>query len=336
MKIRELLKKPVTIAIIAAVVGVILGLIWAWGIQPVKWKDASPSLLHPGYQEDYLRMAIDSYQVNNDATLATRRYQALGLTASTVLATIASNPGNQSPAAIMDFYNVVQNTGITITPTPTGGQIKPFRTSIFSFVIIAFAVMLVGVVFFFIFRLLRPKFNRSRDEQSPAHHGQEIARQTEMTDFANQGEEQPVAHFITTYVMGDDLYDESEGINSADGEFLGECGVGISETIAVLEKPKRVSAFEIWLFDKKDIQTVTKVLMSEHAYKDAATFQRLQAKGEPVLVLPGQTVELETKALKMRVKIAEAEYGGGAPPEGSYFDRMTLELAVWPKNIALE
>jgi hypothetical protein len=44
----------------------------------------------------------------------------------------------------------------------------------------------------------------------------------------------------------------------------GECGVGISETIGVGD-PKKVTAFEVWLFDKNDIQTVTKVLMSAHA-----------------------------------------------------------------------
>ena len=33
-------------------------------------------------------------------------------------------------------------------------------------------------------------------------------------------------------------------------------------------EPKKVAALEIWLFDKNDIKTATKVLMSEHAYND--------------------------------------------------------------------
>jgi hypothetical protein len=28
------------------------------------------------------------------------------------------------------------------------------------------------------------------------------------------------------------------------------------------------------------------------------------------------------------------EYGQGALPENSYFERMTLEIAVWPKVVA--
>jgi len=77
----------------------------------------------------------------------------------------------------------------------------------------------------------------------------------------------PVAQFMTTYMVGDDLYDDSFSIDAPTGEFLGECGVGISDTVGVGE-PKHVSALEIWLFDKNDIQTVTKVVMSEHVYED--------------------------------------------------------------------
>jgi hypothetical protein len=42
-----------------------------------------------------------------------------------------------------------------------------------------------------------------------------------------------------------------------------------------------VTAFEAWLFDKNDIQTVTKVIMSAHAFSDDATKQRLAAKENP-------------------------------------------------------
>ena len=144
-------------------------------------------------------------------------------------------------------------------------------------------------------------------------------------------EEPPVVQFMTTYMLGDDLYDDSFSIDAPTGEFLGECGVGISETIGVGD-PKKVSAFEVWLFDKNDIQTVTKVLMSNHAFNDPNVRQRLLAKGEPQLVEPGKRILLETASLQMEARIVDASYGGGAMPTNSYFDRLTLELAVWPKS----
>ena len=133
---------------------------------------------------------------------------------------------------------------------------------------------------------------------------------------------------MTTYLIGDDLFDDSFSIDSLSGEFLGECGVGIADTIGVGE-PKRVSAFEVWLFDKNDIQTVTKVLMSAHAMNDDATFARLEAKGEPVLTTLGGSVVLETKTLRMAVRVMDMDYGTGHLPENSFFQRITLELAIW-------
>jgi hypothetical protein len=139
-----------------------------------------------------------------------------------------------------------------------------------------------------------------------------------------------MVQFMASYRLGDDLFDDSFSIDSPAGEFLGECGVGISETIGVGE-PKRVTAFEVWLFDKNDIQTVTKVLMSAHGFLDESARQRLAAKGEPVLAEPGTESVLETQTLRLVARVVDLGYGEGALPEHSFFDRMILELAVWPK-----
>lgn len=141
---------------------------------------------------------------------------------------------------------------------------------------------------------------------------------------------EPVAHFMTSYAIGDDLYDDSFSIDAPNGAFLGECGVGISDTIGVGD-PKKVTAFEVWLFDKNDIQTVTKVLMSAHAMNDSAIKQRLASKGEPVLLEPGQQFLLETATLQLEARVIEMVYGLGALPAGSFIERLTLELSVWPK-----
>jgi hypothetical protein len=92
-----------------------------------------------------------------------------------------------------------------------------------------------------------------------------------------------------------------------------------------------VTAFEVWLFDKNDIQTITKVLMSTHAFNDPAINQRLASKGEPVLVEPGTKVLLETATLTLEARAVDLGYGSGALPPESNFDRLTLELAVWPR-----
>ncbi|MGD2048346.1 MAG: hypothetical protein PVH03_02565, partial [Chloroflexota bacterium] len=140
-----------------------------------------------------------------------------------------------------------------------------------------------------------------------------------------------IARFTTTYVRGNDTYDESFSIENEDGDFLGECGVGLSDTIGT-ETPKNVTAFEVWLFDKNDIRTVTKVVMSDHAFFDEAIKAKLAPKGEPVLARPNETIVLETASLIVNAEIVELEYGTNELPPQSFFERFTVELSAWAKE----
>ncbi len=332
MKILDYLKKPAVAAVLGGLIGLILGLIYAYLIDPVKWTNVPPTQLGTAYQEQYLRMAIDSYSVHPDNAMAMQRYQSLGAAGVTMLETIKSNPGNLNNEAISTFEKVIQQEALVQTPEVPGGQVPANKPSTSSVLIILFAVVLFALVGYGILRYLLP---RLRNPQSGTMNDgtkiNEISGQAaEMPPFESTGQEQPISQFITTYALGDDLFDDSFSIDSPSGEFLGECGVGISEIIGFGE-PKKVQAFEVWLFDKNDIQTVTKVLMSPHAFNDVATFQRLQAKGEPSIVERGKQVVLETAALQMVATVSDAEYGQGALPEESYFDRLTLEISVWSK-----
>lgn len=322
------LKKPVILGIVIGILGFSLGLLWGWVIQPVEWKDASPTLLHELYQEDYLRMTIDSYGLNGNKELAIKRWEALGEAGKKNLEYILQNPGTQDPTLIMQYSTLV-NSGVTLpTATPAAVPTVKGKSPIAQIGLIAVAVLAVLVVLYAVVKFLKPKIKSSG---SPTQRAGDLNRQVEMTDYAAIGEETPISQYVTTYVIGDDLFDDSFSVDSASGEFLGECGVGISETIGVGE-PKKVSAFEVWLFDKNDIQTVTKVLLSSHAHNDLAIFQRLKAKGEPMLIERGQKITLETATLQMIATVAEVEYGEGALPQESYFNRVTLELAIWQKN----
>lgn len=140
--------------------------------------------------------------------------------------------------------------------------------------------------------------------------------------------QKPIAQFMSTYAFGDDRYDESFTFDAPNGEFLGECGVSISDIIGVGE-PKKISAFDIWLFDKNDIQTVTKVLMSKHSFEDSSTRQRLEIRGEPIMAEPGTQFVLQTATLRLEARIVDVMYGDMPLPEDSYFQRSTVELAIY-------
>jgi hypothetical protein len=330
MNILDYLKKPVVAAALGFVLGLFIGLVvLGWGLWPVQWTNADPSSLRPDLQADYLRMTIDSFVNNPVNELAIQRYQALGADGPAVFERIRAGYPDQN--AIKNFAQVVQAPTPMATPTPGTGQTHAKPGALTAILIIVGAIILFAVLGFAVYKYLIPLFRHTTSD-SPAIQARDNTNQSEMTDYSTRGDEQPIAQFMTTYVLGDDLFDDSFSIDSPSGEFLGECGIGISETIGVGE-PKKVTAFEVWLFDKNDIQTVTKVLMSTHAFNDVATFQRLQAKGEPFLVERSKQVVLETAALQLVATASDMEYGQGALPEDSYFERLTLEIAVWPKPV---
>lgn len=166
--------------------------------------------------------------------------------------------------------------------------------------------------------------------RSAAAQGAQISKSVEKTDYAAQGEP-PIVQFMTTYLHGDDLYDDSFSIETPSGEFLGETGVGIAETLSSTDG-KNVTGFEVWLFDKNDIRTVTKVLMSSHAFADDAIRAKLAPKGEAVMVEPGKRVALETASLKIQARVVDLSYMGGPVPPNGVFDRITIELAAWKRD----
>ena len=324
--IKNLLQNTRTVLIVGVVLGLILGLIIGWGIWPVTYTSTTPELLREDLQDDYMRAAIDSFARTGDLDAAVRRYDNLGKAAGPTLARIQANPAGTDPAALQQYVNVIQAAKGQIPTTPTAPGSSSLSTAIIwaSLVVV---IILVAVGALYLQRLLR----KGSGAVTPVMQGNEISRQVERTDFQSLGLAQPITQTMTTYVLGDDLYDESFSIDTGGGEFLGEYGVGVSETIGVGE-PKKVAALEIWLFDKNDIKTATKVLMSEHAYNDANIRARLEPKGELVVVKPQEQVLLETATLQLLATVVDMEYGTGAMPQKSYFERITLELAVWPRS----
>ena len=140
--------------------------------------------------------------------------------------------------------------------------------------------------------------------------------------------EPALARYSTTYVLGDDRYDRSFVVENRNGEFIGECGVGVWETIGA-GSPKRVTAFEVWLFDKEDMRTVTVVLMSDYAFYGSSLRPKAALTSDVVLVEEGKDISLDTETLLLRARVSEAVYGEGKYPQASFFEALTVELEVW-------
>jgi hypothetical protein len=64
--------------LIGLVLGVALGLGYAWRVQPVAYYDTAPDSLRQDYRADYVLMVAQSYQGEDDLRLALLRLAALG------------------------------------------------------------------------------------------------------------------------------------------------------------------------------------------------------------------------------------------------------------------
>jgi len=324
--IKNLLNNPKVALVLGVVLGLLLGLIVGWGLWPVQWIDGTPEVLRTDLQNDYMRMAIESFDRTGDVNTAVRRWEDLGAAAGPTFIRVQADPGNVNPVDIQEFGLLIQSVKGPISAAPSS-EASSGASSIVLYASIAVVVILLAVGGLYLWRLLR----KGPGTVTAVMQAAEASRQAEKTDFQSLGLAPPITQTMTTYVLGDDLYDESFSIDTGGGEFLGEYGVGVSETIGVGE-PKKVAALEIWLFDKNDIKTATKVLMSEHAYNDPNIRARLEPKGELVVVKAGEQVLLETQTLQLLATVVDMDYGTGAMPQRSYFERITLELAIWPRS----
>jgi hypothetical protein len=334
-----MLRQPRYLALLAGIAGILFGwLVIGWWLYPVDFIDGNPQQLRADYRQDYLRAAIDAYTLNPNEAVAQFRLDALGSAVDETMASVAAAPGSQSVETIAHFQSMLGTVVAQPTTQPQGagggvdtGEDTPAATGSFArsaLPILCGMTVVIGLALGAITMLRR---RQGGAERPAALKARDYTRGAERTDYAATAEGAPLSQWMTTYLMGDDLFDDSFSIDSPAGEFMGECGVGIAETIGV-GTPKRVTAFEIWLFDKNDIQTVTKVLMSSHIFRDDMARDRLSAKGEPVLCSPGVETVLETETLQMVARVVDMQYGEGALPEESFFEKVTLELAVWSKK----
>ena len=335
-KIKSLIKQPLVLGGIGLLIGMLFGLVvLGWGVWPLEWVNGAPANLSSDYQRQYLCTVIDSYVRNQDQNLMRVRWSSLGSGNIDLLKSLTSSECRFTSNAEIDSFKTIMNIAVTPSAILTPNASVPVTTSnrISFLPVLLFCLLTLSAGGALLYLLNKKSKNNSRMEKKEVQKSpvpEENFNLPNKPDPQESLKEKPMAQFMASYRIGQDLYDESFSIDSSSGEFLGECGLGIAESIGVGD-PKKVTALEMWLFDKNDIQTATKVLMSEHAYKDEAIRQSLVAKGEPVLIKPGQHFIMETSSLQLEATVVNMVYGRGPLPENSFFSQLTLEISVFLK-----
>ncbi len=326
-------KRPDIAVLVSFILGLVIGLVvLGWGIWPVQWTDAGPAQLAKADQARYIRTVAELYSHQGDQQKV--RDALGGWGGDAAACQLAATTADPADAARLEAVAAIVNgqgcAGIdaaapdaTSPQAPEGAEggssLNPIWLLLLLLVILGAAIWIV---------MNRRNALMAGDGASKSYGDiPDAAPVAGGDDIVTT----PLARFQSTYSFGHDSYDDSFSIENANGDFLGECGVGISESIGA-ESPKNVTALEVWLFDKNDIRTVTKVVMSDHAFFDEALKAKLAPKGEPVLAREDETIVLETATLIINVEIKNLQYGTGSLPPQSFFEQVTLELSAWAKE----
>lgn len=337
--------------LVAFIVGAVFGLVvLGWGVFPVEYKDGNPPGMAQRYKDQWVQMVVDSYAIDQNRDLARQRLLGFDKELPATFARLksAAQTDRQDARAariqkLADDLNVKVDATAAPGATPAPAVATEGGLNLFSIVLAVCGIALIaaggiGIAFFLISRRRQqppsaePVPLRPSDRAIPTQP-MTVTRETPSaaptrapampTGMQVEMGEPLLGRFVTTYKLGDDGYDTSFSIETPTGDFLGECGVGISDTVG--EGPQKVTAFEVWLFDKNDIKTVTKVLMSEHAYNSDTIRKKLQARGDAVLANKGQEVVLETESLRIRAAVTDMAYGTGGAPQ-SFFGKLSMEI----------
>ena len=340
--------RPELSALIAFLIGLALGwFVIGWWLIPVQYTGGPPSQLHPDYKATYIETTAIAYGETNNSAVVTNAFRDWPEATNDVCTqwSSATDPTMQgymtSMAAVLSGGQDCAALGFAPAGTTPDQPVDETATqpadpaeegggpSMITVLALLLILLFIGGLIYYVLQ----KRNAMMDDEPVSRYEMPDEAPTSMEAADDGVTAVPIARFNSTYNFGRDNYDDSFSIENTSGDFLGECGVGISESIGT-DTPKNVTAFEVWLFDKNDIRTETKVLMSDHAFFDEALKAKLAPKGEPVLARENEVIVLETAALIINAVVKEMQYGTGEMPPQSYFETITLEISAWAKEEA--
>jgi hypothetical protein len=337
---------PGPVLLVALVAGLLIGWVACGLIAPVVYVDIKPSRLSVQYQEVLIGYVADSYASRYASIEDIARRLGEGWTKQQVIDRIDQMIQARRPGA--DRLNVLKS-GLITYPGEVGPSTTPRDTDGALGLIIGMLVAIVALGALIIRRirseLVRPVADAAHGhaphapstpppataDAPPVGRAAGGTRLVDKPVWAGE-DRQPLVQHVTSYVFGDDRYDTSFSIETGTGDLLGECGVGICEVVGT-GAPDKVTALEVWLFDKNDIRTLTKVLMSDFCFGNSALQTKLAPKGEATHIHKGDLIELTTKSLGVTACITDLIYGEANVKvnlaANSYFQKVVIELTAW-------
>jgi len=142
--------------------------------------------------------------------------------------------------------------------------------------------------------------------------------------------EKLIGTFQAVYDHGNEQFEESFELSTSEG-FLGDCGVTVAERLNVAS-PAPVVALIVWVFDREDLNSANKVLLSPLAfYGNKAVRDKLAKQyGQQALVeVKEGTFEIKTSSLRTEVEVRNLQFADLENIPGGYFRHVELTFRVY-------
>jgi hypothetical protein len=339
------------LVVVAFIVGLLIGwFVLGWGLAPVQWSNAQLQDLRPEDQQMFVATQAEAFAQTQDSRKAIERLQMLGTQQH--VAEVAAEVVQQAEAA-GDVVSAdrVRSLAASLNLALPGASIPADQTVASltddepqgesNLVTVLGLALLAGGIALAAWLLLRSR--SAEPEEEPVEFMTEPLVAEEQPVFRPgrpatppvvpapapgpaAGRSSAGQEFSAVFSQGDVAYDQSFDIEGSDGSYWGECGMSMSEMVQ--GDPERATALEVWLFDKSDIRTVTKVLMSDYAYGNQALREKLSSRGDAVLLAPDLGFVLDAQTLRLMGKIVELEYDDSQAPARGTIRKLRVQLRV--------
>lgn len=350
---------PTKQTVILLVVGLIVGLIWGWGIRPVEFYDASPNQLSQAAQDQWIKsvaVAHDTQTFYPDDR-ATALLMVVSDPASAVTRMLLDAGIDPADAAALQSLKPITDQ-IPASSTPAKVEPRGLVDDIISLLIPIILIVVVTPILVVVWRLLikdniiapiqqrivearnpqirkdrldaaaeRERIRKQREEAERLRKEAEAQRIQDEKEGRGDAYGAPAMQALYIYSKGRSFDESTEIEVGAAKEFLGQCGAVIAE--AVDPDP---TAIEVWLFDMFDQVNIKKVIVTETAYGNAATRAAIEdsvdnPSTDVVVAKSGVSVILETQKLRLQAKMPSVTVS----PDGR-FENFQMQVQAWDKS----
>lgn len=346
---------PTKQSVLLIVLGVIIGLIFAYAIQPVEFTGASPRRMNEDAIEQWVRMVAVGYEENiaYDGPTALAVLNQLP-NPKQVVANLSSSaelpPWEQD--AVTNLQNIDGYNEITGTPAP---QDPGLIGSALPIIVLILAILIITPILVVVWRLLiypnivagiieaikvarNPEYRaakeKSRKDLETLKDQKRLKEEMAKNVVADVEYGVPVMQNISIYAKGRN-YDDSFAIELGEdqgNQFLGECGATIATKVG-----DEVQSVEFWAFDMATQDNLTKMFVAPGSVNDPAVQAKLSPRVDNpqtdiAAAQPGVTHTLESSALRVQAEVVSITYNDAAGTPNSGIEAMQIKVSAWHKQ----